>query len=581
MLNVLIGACQPSSLHAVSIRSLRIAAALVVVFFLYIIPNDCYAGVTAGKFTEPLQLDPTALANARAAAEHGDAMAQTVLGLLLFEGYGVPKDREKAVEWFAKAAAQGNDAAQVGLGMAYATGEGVPRNDVLAVEWLRKAAGQKNASALSNLAYMVEAGRGVPKDAKQALGLIHHAADLGDIRSQLLLGYLYRYGLGVQHDDKLALGWYRRAADQGSAAGELEVGYMTATGRGVRSDDVLSAQWYRKAAAQGHRVAQYNLGLRYESGTGVKRDYTAAAQWMRKSAEQGYALAQSKLGSFYREALGVAQDNLLAVEWYRMAALQGDLSAIAMMQSFYTQGIGVLANPETANEWRRKMVEQKMADQKIGKQSLDDKIYYVVNGDQFLLQEEKRKAVMQGAAVFKTEMIAKKSDGNLEVELVLTDDPKKLHKDWESPAENLNLTTTSNIQAGTSIHGFAIFSGCTGDFTAKCTVSVSYQVFFPDGSLHSMSATGFPLNNSEKESGPTLSFAIPIKVETNDPLGIYVVQARVRDLHTDSTLEVRRAFTVSPRKGDPGAGSVLQWNAPLPAGSEVEPVKGVDGQPIR
>lgn len=526
-------------------RWLRGMTALSAAVLLHAVAPACWAAVTPAKPPMQVKVDPTALANVVLKAEKGDPEAQAALGLLLSAGYGMPQDDAKATEWLARAAAQGNAVAQDRLGVAYATGRGVPHNDGLAVEWFLKAAAQKNADALGNLADMYDAGRGVPKDEKRALDLNHQAAEEGDIRAQIYLGHLYSKGQGVQRDDKLALAWFRKGAVQGSDDGQLMVGYMTENGRGVAGDDRVAAEWYRKAAAQGNFFAEYNLGQAYLHGKSISRDYKLAAEWMRKAAEKGYAPAQIKLGYLYRNAMGLPQDDLLASEWYRMAAMQGDISAMTTMASFYDMGIGVKANKETAAEWRRKAVEHKMADLKNGKNTPGGNDPRISEVNLYLLNEGKRTAHAQGGDIVRAAMVAKKSDGTLEAELVLTDDPKKLRKDWESPEENLQLTTADSIRLGNSIHGFAIFSGCTRDAENKCTVAVSYQVYFPNGSLHSMSATGFPLNHVVVEPGSTLSFDIPVKVELTQPTGAYVIQARVRDLNTDSTLELQRAFLVS------------------------------------
>ena len=47
----------------------------------------------------------------RAAAEQGDAYAQTELGRCYLEGRGVARDREKAAEWYGRAAAAGYEPA--------------------------------------------------------------------------------------------------------------------------------------------------------------------------------------------------------------------------------------------------------------------------------------------------------------------------------------------------------------------------------------------------------------------------------------------------------------------------------------
>lgn len=43
-----------------------------------------------------------------AAAERGNAEAQMHLGKMYFNGWGVPHDHAKAIEWHKKAAARGN-----------------------------------------------------------------------------------------------------------------------------------------------------------------------------------------------------------------------------------------------------------------------------------------------------------------------------------------------------------------------------------------------------------------------------------------------------------------------------------------
>ena len=61
----------------------------------------------------------TALREFRLVAKQGDADAQFYLGLMYYEGQGVPQDYAEAVKWYRKAAEQGNALAQVNLGVMY------------------------------------------------------------------------------------------------------------------------------------------------------------------------------------------------------------------------------------------------------------------------------------------------------------------------------------------------------------------------------------------------------------------------------------------------------------------------------
>ena len=74
----------------------------------------------------------------------------------------------KAVKWYRKAAEQGNALAQSSLGIFYSTGRGVPQDDAEAVGWWRKAAEQGDAKAQYNLGIKYYDGHVVPEDYVQA-----------------------------------------------------------------------------------------------------------------------------------------------------------------------------------------------------------------------------------------------------------------------------------------------------------------------------------------------------------------------------------------------------------------------------
>ncbi len=57
-----------------------------------------------------------------------------------------------AAKWYAKAANQGNDSAQYSLGVLYYNGQGVPQDMDQAIAWFQEAAEQGNQNALKVLA---------------------------------------------------------------------------------------------------------------------------------------------------------------------------------------------------------------------------------------------------------------------------------------------------------------------------------------------------------------------------------------------------------------------------------------------
>ena len=78
-------------------------------------------------------------------AEQGNVMAQTTLGGMYLEGYGVPQDYKEAVKWERLAAKQGDAYAQYNFGVMYDKGHGVSQNFKEAIKWYQLSAKQGHA----------------------------------------------------------------------------------------------------------------------------------------------------------------------------------------------------------------------------------------------------------------------------------------------------------------------------------------------------------------------------------------------------------------------------------------------------
>ena len=197
------------------------------------------------------ETDRKLLADVRAKADKGDAVAQYNLGVCYRDGQGVDKDYVEAVKWYRKAAEQNVAEAQYSLGLCYANGRGVEKDDVEAARWTRKAAEQNLAQAQCNL------------------------------------GRCYLRGIGVEKNDVEAARWIRKAAEQNVAEAQYTLGICCFYGTGVAENFVEAVKWYRKAAEQNYASAQCNLGDCYAKGQGVAKDEAEAVKWFRKAAEGG------------------------------------------------------------------------------------------------------------------------------------------------------------------------------------------------------------------------------------------------------------------------------------------------------
>ena len=117
---------------------------------------------------------------AREAADRGNAQAQSDIGFLYTNGFGVAQDYGEAMRWYRKAADQGNAPAQLNIGLLYRYGWGVAQDYGEAMRWYRKAANQGNAMAQHNIGNLYEHGWGVAQDSAEALVWMQKAAAAGN-----------------------------------------------------------------------------------------------------------------------------------------------------------------------------------------------------------------------------------------------------------------------------------------------------------------------------------------------------------------------------------------------------------------
>lgn len=250
------------------------------------------AGAMAAASAQPLlvstkDLSKSDLTSLRAAAEGGDAEAQSELGQRFAKGRdGLPADPRQAATWWEKAAASGEVQAIFNLGTLHFNGDLGAKDVPRAVElWKRSG---------------------------EVLG-----------RSAHLVADIYYRGNGVPKDEAMGVQWYRKAADLGEAEAQLFVGNLYWDGKGVEKSQAKAVTWYEKASAQGVAKAAAFAGDAYERGQGVARDLGKAFSHYRKAAEAGDAYGQVKTGEYHARGL-VGETNLREAErWWSKAAEQG------------------------------------------------------------------------------------------------------------------------------------------------------------------------------------------------------------------------------------------------------------------
>jgi uncharacterized protein len=179
-----------------------------------------------------------------AAAQHGVAEAQAVLGQMLLDGNGLARNERMALHWFLCAADAGHAMAQNMVGRIHEHGWGVPADAGTAAVWYRRAADQQLDWGMYNLATLLALGRGVAVDRAAALAWLQKAAAQGHAKSLNLLGGFYEDGWEAARDLDVASDLYRRAATGGDFRGCFNHARLL----GAAGDPIAALPWLARAA---------------------------------------------------------------------------------------------------------------------------------------------------------------------------------------------------------------------------------------------------------------------------------------------------------------------------------------------
>ena len=168
----------------------------------------------------------------------GDAEQLNELGIKYSDGDAIPKDMNKAIEYFKKAAEQGDANAQFNLALHYHNGEGLAQDISKAIEWYTKAAEQGNSGAQLSLNNI-------------EIKMNKESASQGDTKAMIALGDYYQ----KRGRKRQAIDWYTKAAEQGDSDAQYILGLCYEKGNCVPLNKSKAVEWYRKAAKQRNKDA--------------------------------------------------------------------------------------------------------------------------------------------------------------------------------------------------------------------------------------------------------------------------------------------------------------------------------------
>eukprot|EP00298_Acanthocystis_sp_HF-20_P004589 c14920_g1_i2.p1 GENE.c14920_g1_i2~~c14920_g1_i2.p1 ORF type:complete len:300 (+),score=103.10 c14920_g1_i2:25-924(+) len=211
-------------------------------------------------------------------AQKGDSNAQFAVGFLCYHGIGVPKDVDKALQYFLKSANQNNSVAQYSLGYIYQKGQGVIQSTDEAIKWYKKSATQRNSNAECNLGgiYCSDIAH---QDYKLSLEWLLKSTEQGDSVSQLQLGLMYKYGRGVEQDLNESIKWFTKSAENNNSVSQLNLGIIYKYDKSP-PNHAESMKWMKRSSQENNISAQFHLGFIYFQGEqGIERDHREALKY--------------------------------------------------------------------------------------------------------------------------------------------------------------------------------------------------------------------------------------------------------------------------------------------------------------
>ena len=183
-----------------------------------------------------------------AAANAGNPVAETLIGLKYLDGQGIAADPVQAFKWLQKAADSGQAVAQYRLGTMFERGQGVAINPASAAKWYQASANLGNRKAMHNLAVAFAEGSTGKKDMAESARWFSKAAALGLSDSQFNLAVLYERGDGVPQSLIDAFKWYSIAAAAGDAESKTRLAVLqTQLSESDRAAATRSAQSFHVA----------------------------------------------------------------------------------------------------------------------------------------------------------------------------------------------------------------------------------------------------------------------------------------------------------------------------------------------
>ncbi len=247
-------------------------------------------------------------------------------GVQNLSGHGIPKDAEKALQYFTAASDKGYSSADNAIAVMYDEGISVKQDKKLALKYYEKAAESNDASAQYNLAaYYYENDPTNPK-LQQYLKQPVSSKDSAALNLQARIQ--------MKNDNfREAYQLFTKSAWQQNPEAFFYLYLLNKEGQGTVQNNKKALNYLRKSAELNQPNAQFTLGAMYLQGEGVQKNMKTAFILFEQAAKFGHSKALMNLAIMYQNGDGVEKNSSKSFELLKIAAAKGDQQAIQALNS--------------------------------------------------------------------------------------------------------------------------------------------------------------------------------------------------------------------------------------------------------
>ncbi|MFY2763520.1 SEL1-like repeat protein [Arenimonas sp. MALMAid1274] len=277
-----------------------------------------------------------AQALAERAAAKGSGFALNLLFVMHSNGFGLPVDEDKALNYLERAVAAGDVGAKINYSVRLYRGIApLDRDRDKACALFTELQALPDADPISGyyLGLAHFGGHcGFPEDLSKGMAMIEAAARSEVREAQSDMGKSLEFGWTGTKDLKQALAWYQLAADLGEPYAEWRIGMTYVNGEERAKDAAAAVAWFQRSAASEHPLGLGSLAVMAATGDGMVQDFPLARSLYQRAAAAGNSHAYRGLAVMHLRGEGGPADPVRARVLYWQAIHAGNQEEPALLE---------------------------------------------------------------------------------------------------------------------------------------------------------------------------------------------------------------------------------------------------------